>query len=436
MPPFWHWKARAGQPVDTELMFDAVSAMDAYQPASDDEPIRVVILGSTGSVGGQAVDVIRAHPGRFQVVGLCAGGRSVDLLATQAAELLPEYVGVAAPAAAQAVRERVGAGWPAGRPLPAIVDGADAASRLAELDADVVLNAVAGDQGLPVTLAALGTGARVALANKESLIAGGPLVLAAAKPGQLVPVDSEHSALAQCLRAGRIDDVARLVVTASGGPFRGRRRAEMADVTVAEAMSHPTWSMGPLVTLNSATLVNKGLEVIEAHLLYGIGFDRIDVVVHPQSIVHSMVQYHDGSTLAAASPPDMRVPIGLALAWPARLADLGPALDWTVPGAWTFEPLDDAAFPSVGLARRAGEAGGCAPAVYNAANEELAGAFLDGRCGFLDIVDGIGSVLHRWLDSEHAAAGEPGTVEEIVLAQQWARAHARGTLGTTRPSDG
>jgi 1-deoxy-D-xylulose-5-phosphate reductoisomerase len=261
------------------------------------------------------------------------------------------------------------------------------------------------DQGLPATLAALGTGARVALANKESLIAGGPLVLAAAAPGQLVPVDSEHSALAQCLRAGRLNDVARLVITASGGPFRGRRRQELADVTVVEAMSHPTWQMGPLITINSATLVNKGLEVIEASLLYGIPYARIDVVVHPQSIVHSMVEFVDGSTLAVASPPNMRMPIALALAWPERLPAVAPALNWAEASAWTFEPLDQQTFPAVSLARRAGFAGGMAPAVYNAANEELVSAFLARRCGYLSITDGIDSVLSDWLDDEHAGRG-------------------------------
>jgi 1-deoxy-D-xylulose-5-phosphate reductoisomerase len=404
--------------------------MDVFSRRSaGDEPLRIVLLGSTGSIGSQAVDVIRSHPGRFDVLALCSGGRDLDAIASQAAELLPSHVGVARGDASGELRERVLSRWPAGRRLPEVVDGPTAPTQLAELDADVVLNAVSGDQGLPATLAALGTGARVALANKESLIAGGPLVLAAAAPGQLVPVDSEHSALAQCLRAGRLDDVARLVITASGGPFRGRRRHELADVTVVEAMSHPTWQMGPLITINSATLVNKGLEVIEASLLYGVPYSHIDVVVHPQSIVHSMVEFVDGSTLAAASPPNMRMPIALALAWPERLPAVAPALDWTEASAWTFEPLDQQTFPAVALARRAGFAGGMAPAVYNAANEELVSAFLAGRCGYLSIADGIDSVLSDWLDDEHAAAGDPGTVDDIVRAQHWARAHARETLG-------
>lgn len=410
-------------------MQDAVQEMDQFAAtdasADDSTPRRVVLLGSTGSIGTQAIDVIRAAPGRFEVVALAAGGSDLDAIVSQAIELHPAAIGVARAGAAAELRERLLAKWPAGTGLPEVVDGPGAAARLAAMDADLVLNAVAGDQGLPATLAALGTGARVALANKESLIAGGPLVLAAATPGQLIPVDSEHSALAQGLRAGRIEDVARLIVTASGGPFRGRQRADLAEVTVADALAHPTWSMGRLITINSATLVNKGLEVIEARLLYDIGFDRIDVVVHPESIVHSMVEYIDGSTIAAASPPDMRLPIALALAWPGRVAGAAKSFDWTASASWTFEPLDHDLFPAVGLAYRAGEAGGCAPAVYNAANEELVAAFLEGRCGYLAITGGIEAVLVRWLSDQHAAAGNPGTVEEIVQAQEWARAHAR-----------
>ena len=237
--------------------------------------------------------------------------------------------------------------------------------------------------GLGPTLAALAPGATLALANKESLVAGGPLVTAAARPGQIVPVDSEHSALAQCLRGGRADEVARLVLTASGGPFRGRPRDELADVTVEQALAHPTWDMGPVVTINSATLVNKGLEVIEAHLLFDVPYDRIDVVVHPQSVVHSMVEFVDGSTIAQASPPDMRLPIALALGWPDRVADAGAApCTGTTPQTWTFEPLDDDAFPACGWPAQAGEAGGCLPAVFNAANEESVAAFVAGGLRF------------------------------------------------------
>jgi 1-deoxy-D-xylulose-5-phosphate reductoisomerase len=303
--------------------------------------------------------------------------------------------------------------------------GPDATTELAALDCDVVLNAVAGSQGLRATLAALGAGREVALANKESLVAGGPLVTARAAPGQLIPVDSEHSALAQCLRAGARGEVRRLLLTASGGPFRGRKRAELADVTPRQALAHPTWDMGRLVTTNSATLVNKGLEVIEAHLLFGIPYESIDVVVHPQSVIHSMVEFADGSTVAQASPPDMRLPIALALGWPDRVAGAAPAVDWSAAHTWTFEPLDADAFPAVDLARRAGAAGGCAPAVYNAANEELVAAFHAGTIGFLQIVDTLGAVLGEWLSDRHPRAGNPGTVEDVEQAERWARDRAR-----------
>jgi 1-deoxy-D-xylulose-5-phosphate reductoisomerase len=290
----------------------------------------------------------------------------------------------------------------------------------------VVLNAVTGSRGLAPTLAALDTGAMLALANKESLIAGGALVLKAAKPGQLVPVDSEHSAIAQCLRGGRPHEVGRLVLTASGGPFRGRRRADLADVGVKDAMAHPTWDMGPVITINSATLVNKGLELIEAHLLFGVPYDRIDVVVHPQSVIHSMVTFTDGSTLAQASPPDMRLPISLALGWPDRVAAAARPVDFTEPTAWTFEPLDNDTFPAVRLAREAGTAGGCLPAVYNAANEEAVTAFTEGHTAFTAIVDTVQHVL----DNAHDWHREPGSVEEVLAAEEWARAHARELLVT------
>ncbi len=279
----------------------------------------VVILGSTGSVGTQALDVIRNNPGDFRVVGLAAGGGNLDLLAEQALEFDVDVVAVASQEVANELQ----------RALPKVIAGPDAATEVAAWPCDVVLNAITGSIGLQPTLAALRAGATLALANKESLIVGGPLVKAAAKPGQIVPVDSEHSALAQCLRGGRSAEVRRLVLTASGGPFRGRSREELTSVTVAEALAHPTWDMGPVVTINSATLVNKGLEVIEAHLLFDIAMDHIDVVVHPQSVVHSMVEFCDGSTLAQASPPDMKLPIALALAWPDRVRNAAPGCDWT-----------------------------------------------------------------------------------------------------------
>jgi 1-deoxy-D-xylulose-5-phosphate reductoisomerase len=300
-------------------------------------------------------------------------------------------------------------------------------AELATWPADVVLNGVVGSLGLAPTLAALRAGRTVALANKESLVAGGPLVRAAGRPGQLVPVDSEHTALAQCLRAGTAREVRRLVLTASGGPFRGWRRDQLTGVTVAQAMAHPTWDMGPVITINSATLVNKGLEVIEAHELYRIPYQRIEVVVHPQSVLHSMVEFVDGSTLAQASPPDMRLPIALALGWPDRVAGAAPAVDWNTSHTWRLEPLDHEAFPAVALARAAGEAGRCRPAIYNAANEECVAAFTAGRLPFLGIVDTVAEVLARAPE-----LSEPGTVEEVTAAEAWARARAREIITAGR----
>lgn len=389
----------------------------------------VVVLGSTGSIGGQAIDVTRTAPDRFRVVAVASGGAHVAALAEQAASLRVQAVGIGRADRAGELRERLDAIWPADAPRPEIFSGHAAATDLAAWPADVILNAVAGAQGLRATLAALDAGRTVALANKESLVAGGPLVTRRAAPGQLVPVDSEHSALAQCLRAGRAGEVRRLVLTASGGPFRGRSRDEMADVTPAQALAHPTWDMGQLITTNSATLVNKALEVIEAHLLFDVPYERISVVVHPQSVVHSMVEFTDGATIAKASPPDMRLPIALALGWPDRVPDVAAAVDWSVPQAWTFEPLDAKAFPAIDLAREAGTAGGCAPAVYNAANEELVDAFHAGAVGFLGIVDTITDVLRHWLDTQHSSYLQPGTVEDIELAEAWARARARQIIG-------
>ena len=413
-----------------------------------DRPRDVVILGSTGSIGTQALDIIRRNPDRFRVVALAAGGGNADLLARQAAEFGPAAVAVATPAAATQLEAALhdlldmyrtdrGASAPlpdvlAGpdaRPtptpgpglMPEVLAGPDAICEVAAWPADVVLNGVTGAAGLQATLAALEAGRTLALANKESLIIGGPLVTSRAKPGQIVPVDSEHSTIAQCLRAGRPAEVRRLVLTASGGPFRGWSRDALTDVTPEQALAHPTWKMGPLVTVNSATLVNKGLEVIEAHLLFGFGLDRIDVVVHPQSIVHSMVEFADGATVVMASPPDMRLPISLSLAWPDRVPDAAPGLDWSSAAAWTFEPLDDTAFPAVALAREAATAGGTAPAVYNAANEECVAGFLAGSIGFTRIVDTVARIL-----SEHdAARATVASVADVLAADEWARRRAR-----------
>ncbi|NUS45713.1 MAG: 1-deoxy-D-xylulose-5-phosphate reductoisomerase [Mycobacteriaceae bacterium] len=371
------------------------------------EPVRVLLLGSTGSIGTQALDVIAANPDRFRVVGLAAGGGNPELFAAQMAATGVDNAALADENAAR----RIGVG----------LSGASAAAELVRrTEADVVLNALVGSLGLEPTLAALESGARLALANKESLVAGGALVAKAAAPGQIVPVDSEHSALAQCLRGGRADEVARLVLTASGGPFRGWTAERLEAVTPAQAMAHPTWSMGPMNTLNSATLVNKGLELIETHLLFGIPYDRIDVTVHPQSVVHSMVTFCDGSTLAQASPPDMRLPIALALGWPDRVPGAAAACDFAAAARWDFEPLDAEVFPAVELARRAGLGGGSLTAVYNAANEIAVAAFLDGVLRFPGIVRTVAQVL----DSADDWSAEPASVDDVLAADAWARQRA------------
>jgi 1-deoxy-D-xylulose-5-phosphate reductoisomerase len=389
-------------------------------------PRTIAVLGSTGSIGTQAIDVVRAAPSRFRVVALAAGGDNVELLAQQALELKVEAVAVARASAVQDLQlafyaQAATHGYAQGAyQVPKILAGPDAAAELAEYPCDVVLNGMTGSVGLRPTLAALAAGRTLALANKESLVAGGPLVQKAAKPGQIVPVDSEHSALAQCLRGGREVEVSRLVLTASGGPFRGRRREELAQVTVAQALAHPTWAMGRVVTVNSATLMNKGLELIEAHLLFGTPYERIDVVVHPQSVVHSMVEFADGSTLCQASPPDMRLPIAVALGWPDRVPHAAAAVDWSAAHDWRFEPLNTTDFPAVGLAREAGAAGGVVPAILNAANEEAVADFLAGRLPFLGIVDTVAQVV-----AEAPRDGDPSSVDDVVAAEEWARARAR-----------
>jgi 1-deoxy-D-xylulose-5-phosphate reductoisomerase len=387
-------------------------------------PRDVVLLGSTGSIGTQAADVIRRNPGRFRITGLAAGGNNPGLLASQAIEFGPEVVAVERPAAVIELREALRAQGARGYPK-VVLAGPEGVAEAAAWPCDVVLNAVTGFSGLAATLAALRAGRVLALANKESLITGGPLVAGLARPGQIVPVDSEHSAIAQCLRGGSADEVARLILTASGGPFLHRSRAELERVAPEQALAHPTWNMGPVITINSATLVNKGLEVIEAHLLFGIGFEAIDVVVHRQSVVHSMVEFTDGSTIAQASPPDMRIPIALALSWPDRTAGAAPPVDWTAAHTWTFEPLDEQAFPAVRIAREAGSAGGTAPAAYNAANEVCVDAFLAGRLAFPGIVDIVAQVV-----SEHDGRSE-GTVQlaDVLAADGWARERARELTG-------
>ena len=392
----------------------------------------VAILGSTGSIGTQALEVIAAHPGAFTVAALTAGG-NVDLLARQAVAFDVPLVGVARGQVEEVRAAIAAAAAHAGRPASVtyVVVGADAATIAAGCGADVVLNGITGSIGLRPTLAALEAGSVLALANKESLIIGGPLVKAAAAPDQIVPVDSEHSAIAQSLRGGRADEVRRLVVTASGGPFRGRSRADLADVTPQQALAHPNFSMGRVITTNSATLVNKGLEVIEAHLLFDIPFDRIDVVVHPQQQIHSMVEFHDGSTIAQLGPPRMLVPIALGLSWPQRLTDVDVPCDWSLAQSWEFHPLDDDAFPAVRLARRVGEAGSTFPAVYNAANEVCVDAFHDGVISFTDIVDTVERVVEAHTGSELDAS----SVEGVLAADRWARHRAADLIGIAVDDD-
>ncbi len=391
-------------------------------PASLGRHRDVVLLGSTGSIGTQAADIVRRNPDRFRLTALAAGGGNPDLLAAQAVEFGVEVVAVATESAAPRVHDALHArAGESGKPVPKVLAGPAAVAEVAAWPADVVLNAVTGAVGLAATLAALDAGRVLALANKESLIMGGRLVTDRAAPGQIVPVDSEHSAIAQCLRSGRADEVRKLVVTASGGPFLHWTPEQMADATPAQALAHPTWNMGPVITINSATLVNKGLEVIEAHLLFQIDLDDIEVVIHRQSVIHSMVEFADGSTIAQASPPDMRIPIAHALAWPHRVAGAASPVDWTASHSWTFEPLDAAAFPAVPLARAAARSAGTVPAVYNAANEECVAAFTAGRIPFGGIVDTIAQVV-----SDH---GGPGSrvagLDDVLAADRWARLRVR-----------
>src|SRR6478609_11890493 len=393
--------------------------------AAPARPRRIVLLGSTGSIGTQAIDIVRRNPDRFEVVGLSAGS-NLALVAEQAVALRVPVVAVAAGTnddLAAAIASAADASGVTGY-APELLVGPDASTTLAGRAADVVVNGITGAIGLEPTLAALRAGTTLALANKESLIIGGPLVKALAAPGQIVPVDSEHSAIAQSLRGGRAEEVRRLVVTASGGPFRGRSRESLRDVTPAQALAHPNFSMGRVITTNSATLVNKGLEVIEAHLLFDIPFDRIDVVVHPQQLIHSMVEFVDGAVVAQLGLPTMLVPISLGMGWPDRVPDAETSIDWTRAADWRFEPLDDVVFPAVTLARAAGERGGTAPAVYNAANEVAVDAFHDGRLPFPDIVSTVAHVLDR----HDVPSKEHLTVDDVLAADSWARAEAAALI--------
>ena len=387
---------------------------------------RVTVLGSTGSIGTQTLDIIRQNIERFKVVGISAGGSNPVLLAQQAIEFEVEYLALANATAAQDVQlelyaQAKQAGYSEGNfTLPKLLIGPQAASELAAVPVDLVMNGITGAVGLLPTVAALKSGATLALANKESLVIGGSAVTKLAKPGQIVPVDSEHSAIAQCLRSGEKSQVRRIVLTASGGPFRGRTRDELTTVTPEQALAHPTWTMGPVVTINSASMMNKGLEVIEAHLLFGLDYEQIDVVIHPQSVVHSMVEFVDGSTIAQASPPDMHLSIALGLAWPDRIPDATAPCDWQSPTSWTFEPMDHENFPAVALAKRAGKIAGTAPAVLNGANEVAVAAFLSGQLAFNEIVEFVAQVLDFHLQSNFVS-DQDLTIEEVLKAAEWAQ---------------
>jgi len=343
----------------------------------------VVILGSTGSIGVQALEIIDANPGQFRVVALTAAGNNVELLIAQAKKYKVSVVGVTHNA------DQVRAGLPGVQ----VIDGPDASTEVAAITCDVVLNAITGSIGLAPTLAALRVGNTLALANKESLVAGGDMVMALAKPGQLLPVDSEHSALWQALKSGSRNEVSKLILTASGGPFRDRE--DLSTITIAEALAHPTWAMGPVVTINSSTLVNKGLEIIEAHYLFDIPYAQIEAVIHPQSIVHSLVEFVDGSTIAQASPPNMKGPIAYALSFPNRLAKATAPIDWNTASTWNFAAIDSMKFPAVDLARRCGSLGGGLPAIFNAANEVAVAAFLNSHIGYSAIIDTVDAVVQQ-----------------------------------------
>ncbi|GDX23050.1 1-deoxy-D-xylulose 5-phosphate reductoisomerase [Actinomycetes bacterium] len=373
----------------------------------------IVILGSTGSIGLQALEIVAANPGKFKVVGIASGSKNLQLLLSQAKKFKVPIVGTTADTSA--IKDGITGVH--------VIDGATAAAQIASLPCDVVLNGINGSIGLEPTLAALAAGNLVALANKESLVAGGDLVMAYGRD-RIIPVDSEHSALYQCMLAGKLSDVKKVILTASGGPFKDR--SDLSTVTIAEALTHPTWSMGSVVTINSATLVNKGLEIIEAHYLFDLPYEKIEAVVHPQSVIHSMVEFRDGTTMAQASPPNMKGPIGFALGYPDRISDAMPPIDWKAKHEWSFEPINNEKFPAIDLARRCGVLGGGTTAIFNAANEVAVAAFLEGRIKFTAIVDSIETVLQK------IGAGAPiklRDLKDVSAIENDARRVARETLG-------
>lgn len=382
---------------------------------------RITVLGSTGSIGTQGLEVVQSHIDKFEIVGLSAG-KNVELLAQQVNQFHPKKVSVIDEDSATKLKNLIDSS------KTQIVAGKDSSAEIASLECDVVLNGITGAAGLAATISALKAGSKLALANKESLVIGGKLVLDLAGENQIIPVDSEHSALAQCLRGENKDQVKKLILTASGGPFRGKTKSELEKVSLEETLKHPTWSMGQVVTINSATLMNKGLEVIEAHLLFGIDFKNIEVVIHPQSIVHSMVEFIDGSTMAQASPPNMKVPIALALSWPDRLNEISPAIDWSKSSTWNFEAVDEKVFLALSVARKAGQSGGSAPAVMNAANEECVNAFIERKLPFLSIVEIVNTVLDNHLNNKELVSNNELTLEKLLRADEKARSSAKDLI--------
>ena len=388
---------------------------------------RIVILGSTGSIGTQALDIVAQNSNLFEVIALSAGGSNLELLAAQVIDLSVGHVAVADETKHSEFQKILEAKLPAGQELPQITSGEAAVAQVAGIDCEVVLNGITGSAGLLPTVSALKSGAQLALANKESLVIGGKAVTSLAKPGQIVPVDSEHSAIAQCLRSGKASEVRRIILTASGGPFRNFTSEQLQQVTVDQALNHPTWNMGPVVTINSATMFNKGLELIEAHLLFDIPIEQIEVVVHPQSVVHSMVEFVDGSTIAQASPPDMHLPIALGLGWPNRVAESSNACDWSSATSWTFEPVNHDLFPAIRMAKRTGQFGGTLPVVMNAANEVAVAAFISGQIKYLDIIPLVGRALEAHL-IDGFVSDEGLTIDAVLAANQWAQEFTKAVL--------
>ena len=373
----------------------------------------LIILGSTGSIGVQALEIVEANPTLFSVTAITSAGTNPDLLIEQARKFKVKVIGVLKNA--DLIRQAL--------PGVEVIDGPNASTEIAAISCDVVLNAITGSIGLAPTLAALDAGNRVALANKESLVAGGDLVTARAKDDQLVPVDSEHSAIWQALMGEKRSDIAKLILTASGGPFRDR--ADLSGVTVQEALAHPTWVMGPVVTINSANLMNKALEIIEAHYLFDVAYSQIEAVIHPQSIVHSMVEFTDGSTIAQASPPNMKGPISLALNYPHRVIGATKPMDWSTSHTWNFAPIDTKRFPAIALGQSCGEIGGGLPAIFNASNEVAVQAFIDGQISFTSIVE----VVSDSVDALRSAGGNPlRNLSDVSAIEEDARRIARETI--------